>query len=235
MDLTTTLLNGDSLTLSTHASSVTGFGTAVSCSVLLADGVELEVHSADVATADFFFTTTGSAAGSPVRLRGGQELVTGPYGGRTGQGLAYRVELTDGTLFGAAPPAMSREALAATLSAAGVAPGRSGPRLRPTGRVQWSPQRSHDAAVSATDAAGHSVLLDVRRAVQRPTPGQRGLRVRGGWLSRSAPGERVHVVLESDDAVAYGLPPTEDDLALAVDVLTELEISVETGPDEVGS
>ena len=229
MDLTTTLLNGESLTLSTHGSDVTELGLPLSCSVLLVDDVELEVNAGDATAADFFFTTTGSGiTDSPVRLRGGQDLVTAPYGGRSDQGLAFRVDLTDGSLFGAAPPTVNREMLAAALAAAGIRPGDGGGlRLRPTGRVRWSPTRSHDMAVSATDDTDHAVLLDVRRTARGPAAGQRGRRVRGGWLSRSSPDERVHLVLEAEDAVAYGLPPTADDVALTVDVLSELEITVQ--------
>lgn len=227
MNLTTTLLNGDDLTLTVPDASLAGFGTPVSCSVLLVGDIELELHAGDLAAADFFFTTTGSTAGQPVRLRGGQELLTGAYGGRGGQGLAFRVDLADRALFGAAPPTMSREDVAAALSAAHIGLGRAGPVLRPSGAVQFSPQRSHDVAVTAAEASGRAALLDVRRAAREPARGRQGRRVRGGYLSRSAPGERVHVVLETDDAVAYALPPTEDDLTLAVDLLTELEITVE--------
>lgn len=99
-------------------------------------------------------------------------------------------------------------------------------RLRPSGAVAWSPHRAHGVAVTADAGSSGAVLLDVRRTMREPSAGGRGRQVRGGWLSRSDPSERVHVVLEADDAVCYGLPPTEDDLDLAVQVLADLQIDV---------
>jgi len=40
----------------------------------------------------------------------------------------------------------------------------------------------------------------------------------------------VHLVLETDDVVVYGIPPTESDLDLAVEVLADLEIVLEDPP-----
>ena len=227
MQTRTTLLSGETLTLTAGDTTVLEVARPTRCSVLLVDGVELEVHAADPDSAEFFFAATGSPAGSPLRLRGGQQLVVGAYGGRSDQGLAFRVDTAGETLFGAAPPAMSRETLAAALSDAGIGPGRTGIRMRPRGRTAWSPLRSHDAAVSVLAPGERPVLLDVRRAVRPSQPGRRGRPVRGGWLSRSDEGERPHVVLETPDAVAYGLPASEADLDAAVAVLADLEIAVE--------
>ncbi|MGA8047967.1 MAG: hypothetical protein WCA30_17035 [Dermatophilaceae bacterium] len=230
MQTRTTLLSGETLTLSTGDRTVADVGRPTRCSVLLVDGVELEVHASDPDAADFFFAATGSTAGAPLRLRGGQQLVVGAYGSRPGQGPAYRVDTGGEALFGVSPPGMGREALAAALSDAGIGPGSAGTRMRPGGRTAWSPLRSHDVAVSALAPGGRPVLLDVRRAVRPSSPGRRGRPVRGGWLSRSDPSERPHVVLETPDAVAYGLPPSDDDLDAAVAVLADLRIDVEAAP-----
>ncbi|MDO5503035.1 MAG: hypothetical protein Q4G67_07665 [Actinomycetia bacterium] len=229
MDLPTSFLNGESLTLSTDAGPAAQFGTPIRSGVLFQDNLETEVHAGDHAAADFFFEATGSREESRVQLRGGAELVTGAYGGRTDQGLAFRVDVGDESLYGVTAPVMTREALAALLSSAGIGRHRGRVRLRPAGAVSWSPHRTQDIAVTAADDSGHSILIDVRRArrERRSVQAQSGRRVRGGHLSRSDPTERVHVILEAPDVVAYGLPTTEDDLDLAVQVLADVVIDVE--------
>lgn len=227
MQTRTTLLSGETLILTTGDPTVLDAAPPTRCSVLLVDGVELEVHAADPDAAEFFFAATGSAPGPPLRLRGGQQFVVGAYGGRSDQGLAFRVDTEGESVFGVTPPAMSRETLAMALSDAGIGRGRSGIRMHPTGRTAWSPLRSHDVAVSVLAPDERPVLVDVRRAVRPSQPGRRGRAVRGGWLSRSDPSERPHVVLETPDAVAYGLPASEADLDAAVAVLADLEIAVE--------
>lgn len=227
MQIRTTLLSGETLTLTTGDRTVTDVGRPTRCGVLLVDGVELEIHAADRDAAAFFFSVTGSSPGSPLTLRGGLQLAVGAYGGRADQGLAYRVDVAGESLFGICAPGMGREALAAALSDAGIGRGRAGIRMKPGGRSSWSPVRSHDVAISTMAPGDRPVLLDVRRAVRPSSPGRRGREVRGGWLSRSAPSERPHVVLETPDVVAFGLPPSEGDLDAAVAVLAELEIAVE--------
>lgn len=227
MRVTTTLLNGETLVADIPDATI---APPTRCSVLVADGIELEVHAGSDEAADFFLTSTGSSVTGTVRLRGGQDMEIGPLGGRGGQGLAFRVVVGSQRLFGSSPPVMTREQLAAVLVGAGIRKGRHGPAMAPSGAVAWSPMRTHDAALTVEVAKG-SFLVDTRRAQRRPAAGeQRGVAVRGGRLSRSAPDERPFVVLEAQDVVAYGVPTLSLDVDALVHAMSTVELTIEQAP-----
>ncbi|HWS58867.1 MAG TPA: hypothetical protein VN257_10025, partial [Actinotalea sp.] len=123
MRVTTTLLNGETLVADVPGADV---APPTRCSVLVADGIELEVHAGSVEGAEFFFSSTGSTVTGTVRLRGGLDLGIGALGGRAAHGLAFQVDVGEQRLFGSAPPAMSREQLASVLVGAGIHEGPHG-------------------------------------------------------------------------------------------------------------
>ncbi|MCE0486114.1 hypothetical protein [Ornithinimicrobium sediminis] len=222
MELTTLLLDGETAVIDVpDAEELT---TPVRTSVLFAAGREVEVNAGTPEAAEHFVTSTGSALTSALTLRGGTTLRTGALGG--GSGLVFLVELHPHPVFGPAPPGLSVEDLAALLVGARMTTTAAGPRFDPRGGIEWSPYRTHDAVVPVQVRGGQRYVMDVRRAFTPGRPGEAGSgrRVAGGRLSRSAPEEGRHVILEAPDHVVYGIPLPETDLDVLVGSMSQVQV-----------
>lgn len=217
----TMLLNGEPATIEVPRAKLLA---PVRTSVLIAGDDEVEVNAGRPAAADFFAESTETRLSRELTLLGGRSVRVGRLGGDPASGWAFRVDVGDDVLFGAAPAAMSLEAVVGLLSSAGIGRRERGLYLRPSGPVSWSPYRTHDLAQTAEPTGGAAFLLDVRRA--HGPSGKRGARVRGGWLSRSQAGDRVHVVLEAPEFVVYGIPPGETGLDAVVRALADTTVSL---------
>jgi hypothetical protein len=224
MRLTTQLLDGATTVVDVpDAEELT---TPVRTSVLYAAGREVEVNAGTPEAAQHFVASTGSELTSTLTLRTGPTLSTGALGG--GSGLVFVVDLRPHPVFGPAPPGLSVEDLAALLVAGRLTGTSAGPRFDPRGTVSWSPFRTHDAVVPVRLAGGQRYVLDVRRAfTARPqSDPASGRRVAGGLLSRSAPEEGRHVILEAPDHVVYGIPLPETDLDVLVGSMSQVEVTL---------
>lgn len=198
-----TMLDGASVSVDAPQASL---AAPIAIGVLFADPVEIEVNAGSSTARQVFLEATGTELTSAVTLRGGRTLRVGPLGGSKANGWGFTVDVGAHHLFGPAPPTMTVARLAALLSAAAPQATSRGPVLTPRGQLGWSPYRTHGASQVATLASGAEVALDIRRAVPGRTQGARGVRVRGGMLTRSSEKGREHVILESAAFVTYGLP-----------------------------
>lgn len=222
----TSLLNGDLVTV-----DLTGPATlapAVRSSILMREERELEVNCGSGEAVGFYLDSTRTDLGTEMALRSGHLVRTGFLGGDRSGGRAFVVEVGDEFLFGSAPPALSLESLVSWLSGAGVADGPRGPVMRPTGPVGWSKSRTHSAFQSVASGTEDEYLLDVRRiAVPGARRPDKGVKVRGGLLSRSADDTASpHVVLQAADFVAYGIPGLAARLDAVVESMAQLTVEL---------
>lgn len=219
----TSLLTGEPVSIDVPDGTL---ARPVRTSVLIDSGVELEVNAGAAEAADFYLESTRTRLSGSVQLAGGMSLRTGALGGDPKAGLGYRVTASaDEVLFGSAAPSMTLEALARTLAAARIGRGPRGVQMAPSGPAAWSPYRSHDLNQSVRLSAADGYLLDVRRVGQRGAPSKVGVRVRGGRLTRSAPGSPSHVVLETTDFVVYGVPKGATSLDRLATSMSRVEVS----------
>ncbi len=220
MKVISQLLNGEKILI--EVPDATEVGAAVRTSVLSVNGVEVEINGGDEATADFYVASTGSVLSGALTLRSGMQLRTGPLGG--GTGLVFVLDVGDHRLFGPVPPGLGLEGLSALLNDAGLEAGADGPIASPAGPVTWSSYRTHDVVLTAALPKG-SYVLDVRRAFVQGQGKAPGVEVSGGTLTRSAPADSRHVVLEAHDFVVYGIPLPDTDIDVLVDSMSNVVVS----------
>ncbi len=225
MKYQTSLLTGEPVSIDVPDGVI---ARPVRTSVLIDSGVELEVNAGSSEATDFYLESTQTRLTGSVQLTGGLSLRTGPLGGDPRAGLAYRVAASaDEALFGSAAPSTTLESLARTFAAARIGAGARGVQLAPTGQAAWSPYRSHDLNQTIRLSAADGYLLDIRRAGPRGAPSKVGVKVRGGTLTRSAPGSPSHVVLETPDFVVYGVPNGATSLDRLATSMARVEVSLQ--------
>ena len=201
------LLNGDLVTIDVPGAATMPPASAVS--VVETDGVELELTSGTPAILDFFTSSTGSVLGHEVTLRGGETLRIGALGGDPQHGRAFALSVGEDAIFGSCAPGLAVEELAAWLGRMTFRSTAQGPTVTPGRGQAWAAARAHAVAQQVILGGSRGYLLDVRRAEGAAMAPQRsqGVPVRGGRLMRSpAADEHRHVILDTSDFVAYGLP-----------------------------
>lgn len=220
------LLDGTPLTIDVPDAAELPPETAIG--VMRVDRLEIELTLATPEAAEHFLATTGSATGSPLRLKEGHEVHLGDLGGDARNGTVFVIVVDGLRVFGSVPPGVARVELARWLglvSWVGRGNGLQAVLSRPAEWVREWPQTM--AQVVRTRDGGH-YLLDVRAATGRTPapPVSGGVEVRGGRLYRSAKSDvRRHVILEAANFVSYAIPLPATDLDAVVtsmtDVLTE--------------
>ena len=213
MQTTRRLLNGETLLLDVPDAAALPGSTTIS--VLSLDGVELEVNGGSSDDLDFYLSLSGTSLTEEVRLRGGEPLRCGRYGGDPASGWAFALRVGDHEVYGFTVPTMDLEELTAHLAQVDAEADPDGPALRPGGHVSWSTYRTHTVAQVVDLGAADGYLLDLRRTRSGSTPpeGTSGVQVRGGLLARSSGDERhAYAVLEAPAFVSYGIPGDQTDL-----------------------
>lgn len=214
MRKTRNLLSGDTLVLDVPDAADLPGSTAIS--VLLIDGVELELTSGTAADLEFYLSLSGTTLTSETTLRSGTVLRHGRYGGDPAQGVGFSATVGDHEIYGFTVPTMDVETLTGHLAQVSLEAAPEGPVVRAARAtaVPWSPYRTHTVAQAVHVGDERGYLLDVRRTRNDRQPaGTDGIGVRGGRLSRSSVQERhAYAVLEALDFVSYGVPGGADDL-----------------------
>lgn len=196
--------------------------------VMRVDRLEVELTLAAPEAVEHFLATTGSTAGSPLRLRGGREVHLGDLGGDAGNGTVFVITVDDLRVFGSVPPGVSRADLTRWLGLISWVGRGNGLHAKLAAPAEWVRERPQAMAQIVTTQGADAYLLDIRAATgqaRRPSVSG-GVKVRGGRLYRSAKSDvRRHVILEAPDFVSYAipLPATELDEVVAsmADVITE--------------
>lgn len=201
------LLNGDLVSIDVPDSATMPPASAVS--VVETDGVELELTSGIPIVLEFFTSSTGTVLDHEVTLRGGETLRYGALGGDPQHGRAFALSVGEDRIFGSCATSLTVEELAAWLGRMTFRSTAQGPTATPGRGQAWAAARAHSVAQQVILGGSQGYLLDVRRAKRAAMAPQRsqGVAVRGGRLMRSpAADEHRHVILDTTDFVAYGLP-----------------------------